>query len=55
MGEGPTTTSGGPPKKKWNKKNKLIETGNKTTTKFVDGNEKMTNHYFDCTGYGQAG
>ncbi len=54
MGEGTTTTPGGSPKKKWNKKNKPTESGNKTTTKLVGGNVLMMNHYFDCTGYGQS-
>jgi hypothetical protein len=43
-----------PSKKKWNKKNKPIDNGNKTMTKFMDGNERMKGNYFDCTGYDQS-
>ena len=54
MVDGTTTTPDGSPKKKWNKKNKPNESGNKTTTKFVGGNATMINHYFDCIGYSES-
>ena len=49
MAEGITTTTGGPSKKRWNKKNN----GNKPKvqeTKFTGGHVLMLNNYFDCTG-----
>ena len=51
-------TTGGTPKKKWNRRNKRH--GNKTTrtatqpTKFTGGKEELDGNYFDCTGYGQS-
>ena len=51
----PPVTTGGAPKKKWNRKNKRHGTRpTAQATKFQGGKEELDGNYFNCTGYGQS-